>query len=81
MMFVQGAEFGLPAEACDEGYLRESDRLCYRQSVSGQGLGHCRGEAAGLFVIMAQEHRYYPPDTLPGICQERCAYDFIVGSR
>jgi len=78
---LQGAEFGLAAEACDEGYLRESDRLCSRQSVSGQGLGHCRGEAAGLFVIMAEEHRYYPPGVTPGICRERCAYDFIVGGR
>jgi len=78
---LQGAEFGLSAEACDEGYLRESERLCSRQSVSGQGLGHCRGEAAGLFVIMAEEHSYYPSGVTPGICRERCAYDFIIGSR
>jgi len=78
---VQGAEFGIPAETCDDGYLRESDRLCSRQSVTGQGLGRCRGEAAGLYVIMVQEHRYSPPGTSPGICRERCTYDFIVGSR
>jgi len=78
---IQGAEFDIAAEACDEGYLRESDRLCSRQSVSGRGLGRCRGEAAGLFVIMAQEHRYSQPGTTPGICRERCVYRFIVDGR
>jgi len=71
----------MAADDCDEDYLRESDRLCYRQSISGHGLGRCRGEAAGLFVIMAQEHRYSPPGTTPGICRERCAYEFIAGGR
>ena len=80
-VMLQGAEFGLAAETCDEHYLRESDRLCSRQSVSEQGLGRCRGEAAGLFVIMAEEHRYYPPGVTPGTCQERCAFDFIIGDR
>jgi len=80
-VMLQGAEFGLAVETCDEGYLRDSDRLCSRQSVSGQGLESCQGEAAGLFVIMAEEHHYLPPGATPGICRERCAYDFIVGSR
>jgi len=78
---VQGAEFGLSADTCDEGYLSESDWLCSRQSVTDQGLALCRSEAAGLFVVMADQHRYYPPSATPGTCRERCAYDFIVRGR
>jgi len=76
---MQGAEYGMASEQCDEIYLREADRLCSRQSVSGEGLERCRGEASGLFIIMAQEHRYSFVDTTSRICRERCAYDFIVG--
>lgn len=78
---LQGSEFGLAAEMCDEGYLRESNRLCSRQSVSDEGLGRCRGEAAGLLVVMAQQHRYYLPSATPDVCRGRCAYDFIVRGR
>jgi len=77
----QGAEFGLAANTCDEGYLREADRFCSRQSFGGRSLEHCRGEAAGLFVIMSEEHRYAPPGATLGICRERCTYDFIVDGR
>ena len=75
---VQGAEFGLSAELCDEGYVRESERLCSRQSASDRGLALCRSEAAGLFVVMAQQHRYHAPAATPGTCRDRCAYEFIV---
>jgi len=42
----------------------------------------CRSEAVGLFVVMAEQHRYRPlTATPPGTCRQRCAYDFIVRSR
>ena len=67
---------------CDEGYLRESDRLCTGQSSSGRAVRMCRSEAVGLFVVMAEQHRYRPlTATPPGTCRQRCAYDFIVRSR
>lgn len=70
----QGAAHGMSSSDCDNGYLMEANRLCEAQGDDGD----CSTDAAGLFVVMLESHKFRLRDT-PDVCSDRCTMDYVVG--